>query len=118
MDRDLLKSVQSTSPGSGNLILLSRDGGVRHFAPGQPAVVVDASIWAMFAISTAFMALRFYCRASRSGTLLRDDFVLAAGWACMLCSTSLLTTAMSMGYIDTVLGEMTITLLARCAHSP
>ncbi|KAK8139462.1 hypothetical protein PG984_002842 [Apiospora sp. TS-2023a] len=99
MDHDLLKSVQSTSPGSDNP-LLSRDG-VRHFAPGQPAVVVDASIWTMFAISTAFMALRFYCRASRSGILLRDDFVLAAGWAsCHLVSLSLTKTSFAVTLIQ------------------
>ncbi|KAK8048144.1 integral membrane protein [Apiospora phragmitis] len=115
MGHALAKSVQRASPGS-MISMIARDG-AHEFSPGQPAVIVDTSIWTMFAISTIFMTLRFYCRLYRSGQLMRDDYVLAAGWACMLTSTSLLTRAMSLGYIDTVLGENTITLLARCAHT-
>ncbi|KAK8090455.1 hypothetical protein PG997_005416 [Apiospora hydei] len=84
---------------------------------GEPAVLIDSSIWSMFAISALFLSLRFYCRLHHSKQLMRDDCILAAGWACMLASTSLLTRAMSLGYIDTVLGDAIITLLARCAHT-
>ncbi|KAK8041673.1 hypothetical protein PG993_006196 [Apiospora rasikravindrae] len=115
MGRSLVYLVQRDSTGS-IVSLLARDGS-RNFAPGQPAVLVDSAIWSMFAISTMFIALRFYCRLHRSGRPMRDDLVLGTGWACMLASTSLLTSAMGMGYIDMVLGENTVIPLAQCAHT-
>ncbi|KAK7908846.1 hypothetical protein PG985_016149 [Apiospora marii] len=88
-----------------------------NFAPGQPQVVVDASIWAMFTFSTLFITLRFYCRLVRSGRLLPDDYVLAAGWVCMLASASLLTKLMSLGFMDTSFNPDQIILFLRSSQT-
>lgn len=88
-----------------------------NFAPGQPQIIVDASIWAMFTVSTLFITLRFYCRFVRSGRLLPDDYVLAAAWVCMLASASLLTKLMSLGFMDTSFNSDQIILFLRSSQS-
>lgn len=88
----------------------------RNFSPGQPAIIVDTSIWAMFFISTIFVTLRFYCRWSRSGHLLPDDYVLVAGWIFMLTSASLLTKLMSLGFMDVTFGNDMVILYLRLSQ--
>ncbi|KAK7987301.1 hypothetical protein PG989_007616 [Apiospora arundinis] len=95
-------AYQLTDLAQGITPIATKDDIARTLASGQPAVIVDASIWAMFSVSTLFMALRFYCRVVRSGKLLLDDYVLTAGWICMFTSAALLTKLMSLGVVFAV----------------
>lgn len=113
---DLAQGI-TTDLAQGITPIATKDDIARTLASGQPAVIVDASIWAMFSVSTLFMALRFYCRVVRSGKLLLDDYVLTAGWICMFTSAALLTKLMSLGFMDTSFSSDAINLFLRCSQS-
>ncbi|KAK6815660.1 hypothetical protein PG987_016664 [Apiospora arundinis] len=110
-------AYQLTDLAQGITPIATRDDIARTLASGQPAVIVDASIWAMFSASTLFMALRFYCRVVRSGKLLLDDYVLTAGWICMFTSAALLTKLMDLGFMDTSLSSDAINLFLRFSQN-
>lgn len=46
----------------------------------DPGPLVNASIWTMTAIGTAFLAARVYCKTIRTTNMWWDDYLLIAGW--------------------------------------
>lgn len=57
----------------------------------------------MFVVTTLFLALRVYCRATRKA-LWWDDYLLIAGWAFLLASTTSITHVFRLGYTTTRFG--------------
>ncbi|KAK3316523.1 hypothetical protein B0H66DRAFT_297192 [Apodospora peruviana] len=72
---------------------------------GDPSLTtkVIASIWVMASISTIFLSLRLYCRASNVGKLWWDDFLLIVGWIFLIVSVGLQTEIFRLGYLVTSL---------------
>jgi hypothetical protein len=64
----------------------------------DPAPVVIASIWSMWAVSITFLALRLYCRGVRTRALWWDDYILLAGCLTLTASNGLTTALMHRGF--------------------
>ncbi|KAI1485650.1 hypothetical protein F5X96DRAFT_690239 [Biscogniauxia mediterranea] len=69
----------------------------------DPAVVVVSSVWAMFLVSSAFLASRIYCRAIRVRAMWWDDWLLIAGWAFLGAGNGLITELMRLKFGMTLL---------------
>ncbi|KAH9228565.1 hypothetical protein K456DRAFT_1753276 [Colletotrichum gloeosporioides 23] len=70
--------------------------------PGDPALLVNGSIWSMAAVSTTFLALRIYCKAFRVRWMVwLDDWLLIAGWVFLIASQSFLSELMRLGFART-----------------
>lgn len=46
----------------------------------DPGPLVNASIWAMTAVGTVFLAARIYCKTIRTTNMWWDDYLLISGW--------------------------------------
>lgn len=64
----------------------------------NPKLVVVSSTWSMVAVSIAFLGLRGYCRAFRTGQLWWDDYLLALGGVFLIASNCVLTEVMNLGF--------------------
>ncbi|KAF4915222.1 hypothetical protein CGCVW01_v010390 [Colletotrichum viniferum] len=70
--------------------------------PGDPALLVNGSIWSMAAVSTTFLALRIYCKAFRVRWMVWiDDWLLIADWVFLIASQSFLSELMRLGFART-----------------
>ncbi|KAM0329274.1 hypothetical protein ACHAQA_004579 [Verticillium albo-atrum] len=80
--------------------------------------VVNASIWPMLAISTVFLGLRIYCKGFRTRWMLWiDDYLLLAGWAFLVISTSLLCKLLHLGFGRTLMMTPTMSTVLYCADN-
>lgn len=65
----------------------------------DPSATVDASIFAMLAISTLFLALRLYCKTLHTRYMMWiDDYLLVAGWIANVVSHALASKMLSLGF--------------------
>ncbi|KAK1705470.1 uncharacterized protein BDZ83DRAFT_724863 [Colletotrichum acutatum] len=86
--------------------------------PGDPAALINGSIWPMAAISTVFLALRIYCK----GFIVRwvmwlDDWLLIAGWVFLIASQSFLSEMMKLGFARTYGVTPTMSTVLYCADN-
>ncbi|AEO68368.1 uncharacterized protein THITE_30931, partial [Thermothielavioides terrestris NRRL 8126] len=61
------------------------------------AGMLEASIWALTAVSGVFLGLRIYCKLTRHRSLLWDDHFLVLSWICILVSSAMLTEGTKFG---------------------
>ncbi|KAG7117229.1 hypothetical protein HYQ44_006856 [Verticillium longisporum] len=83
--------------------------------PKDLAVLVNASIWSLFALATIALALRLYSRIRivRLGVQ-QDDWVLIAGWAIILVASGVMSGLMAIFLHSGSLKKIT---LARIHHN-
>ncbi|KAF6798759.1 integral membrane protein [Colletotrichum musicola] len=59
---------------------------------------LNATIWVLVGVSTAFLVLRFYCKCLRHRGLWWDDWILFGSWVCVTAQSCLLSFAVSLHY--------------------
>lgn len=65
----------------------------------NPSTTVNASIFSMLAVSTAFLAVRIYCKMIHTRRILwADDYLLLAGWVVNVVSHALTSKIMALGF--------------------
>ncbi|KAI1506381.1 hypothetical protein F5X99DRAFT_364011 [Biscogniauxia marginata] len=81
----------------------SPDLNTMPIAKKDPAAVVVSSVWAMFLVSSIFLASRIYCRAIRVRAMWWDDWLLIAGWAFLAAGNGMITELMRLKFGLTLL---------------
>ncbi|KAI3528921.1 hypothetical protein CABS01_09046 [Colletotrichum abscissum] len=86
--------------------------------PGDPAALINGSIWPMAAISTVFLALRIYCKGFRVRWMMwLDDWLLIAGWVFLIASQSFLSEMMRLGFARTYGVTPAMSTMLYCADN-
>ncbi|KAF6824058.1 hypothetical protein CPLU01_11054 [Colletotrichum plurivorum] len=84
------------------------------WASGDLAVLVHATTWALFFISTVFLSLRVYSRIRNTVGLQADDWVLIAGWVFLLLASGHVSWLMTVFLVP---GNLTKITVARVHHN-
>ncbi|KAI1276149.1 hypothetical protein F5Y07DRAFT_367327 [Xylaria sp. FL0933] len=63
-------------------------------------VVLNAVNWTLTALAAVFLALRVYCKISRSRGLWWDDYVLIAAFITLLLGVAFITSSITLGFAD------------------
>ncbi|GAW12217.1 hypothetical protein ANO14919_015780 [Xylariales sp. No.14919] len=67
---------------------------------GYFGVVLNAVNWTLTALAAVFLALRVYCKLSRSRGLWWDDYILIASFASLIIAVSFISSSIMLGFAN------------------